>query len=124
MLWILSDGTEIQVEDDSTGMAIFKTIETRNDVWDMIDLISEKDTSSFVLQHNGNSREYPGRVFDGITIEKKPGIMEIRFMAESAKELFRLERENQILTERATTYQDKANAYDILVNGQTQNTEI
>lgn len=119
MLWILSDGTEIAVTDNSEGFNIYVAMADRSDLWDFYDtVIDAKDLTSFTLIGERETHEYTGMVFMGVSLfEEDRNVMRLHFSTGIAEENARLERENRELRDLAEANADKAAGYDILTGG-------
>ena len=119
-MWILSDGTQIEVEDRSNVFNIFKKMNARSDLWDLVDLLDGKDLSSFTLDEGALTGIYSGMVFLGITIlgeDLEDMMMRINFTEEILHANSRLNGENSRLRDMLETANDKVEGYDILTGG-------
>lgn len=119
MLWILSDGTEIAVTDNSEGFNVYVPLADRTDMWPFVEnVVDAKDLSSYTLVGERETHEYTGMVFMGLTVLEGAGdFMHLHFSTGIAEENARLARENRELRDLAEANADKAAGYDILTGG-------
>ncbi len=111
MLWVLSDGTEIEAEDYSDSFNIHIPIKKESDVWDMMNnVVLSKDLSTFTL----NGEKHVDMVFVGLKLTKDTTVMAIEFSTSIDEELKRLIGENMSLKAQVDVLGDKAEAYEII----------
>lgn len=115
---ILKDGTDLVCADNSTVSEIIMFFDTVTSFSGVYSELSEENLSEFTLNNVNHTDRivtevscFPNHLMDYI---------EAHFKTETSANAARIES----LTNQLAQYKDKADAYDILVNGYTQNTEI
>ena len=119
-MWILNDGTEIEVEERSSGYGVYKKINSREEFWNLVDLLKGKDLSSFTIHEGAFTTTYSGMAFMGVSILEEDfdeTTVRINFTEEILYSNSRLSEENNRLRGMLETASDKVEGYDILTGG-------
>ena len=120
---VFTDGSSYDITEKSTDTIAYIPM-----VYDLLALLlrfyEDYDNTLVYRMDDGQLIETPDRVFVGFELVDRT-LLRCNFAISLEEENKRLQEENDHLRQDVTLYQDKANAYDILVNGQpeTEQTE-